>query len=272
MRELLAYFTSAVFHVALLALFDLAGDLPAVPLPVQQGRASILLMASAPAAATQPDEPAPVEMEVFSVPDEIPVHESPLNEVKPTEAPATERAASEPPRPVLAAESPELIMVVQTPMFEAPVIQREASQAPNETPKVASQTSVTIPRRATAAPQVPVAEPEEIIAEAAVASIASMALEGATTPDATPHKLVNPAPRYPEEAVAANQSGTVILRVLVGADGTVESLRVFKSSGVNSLDDSALAAVRRWRFSPATRGGAAVPGEVNVPIKFRIAR
>ena len=43
-----------------------------------------------------------------------------------------------------------------------------------------------------------------------------------------------------------------------------------KSSGYGRLDESALAAVKKWKFQPAMRGGAAVEAWVLVPVEFTL--
>ncbi|MFW6162471.1 MAG: energy transducer TonB, partial [Planctomycetota bacterium] len=48
-------------------------------------------------------------------------------------------------------------------------------------------------------------------------------------------------------------------------------VRVARSSGHAVLDEAAVAAVRRWRFTPARAGGAAVTAEVEIPIRFRLS-
>jgi protein TonB len=64
--------------------------------------------------------------------------------------------------------------------------------------------------------------------------------------------------------------GTVVLRVVVAADGTPTSVVVLQSSGSEILDTSALETVRtRWRFVPARRNGIPVEDSVQVPIRFR---
>jgi protein TonB len=64
--------------------------------------------------------------------------------------------------------------------------------------------------------------------------------------------------------------GTVVLRVVVAADGSPESVAVLQSSGHDVLDTAALDTVRsRWRFVPARRNGIAVEDSVQVPIRFR---
>jgi protein TonB len=81
----------------------------------------------------------------------------------------------------------------------------------------------------------------------------------------------NPPPVYPYAARRREQQGTVTVRVLIGADGSVERAEVAESSGFDSLDEAALDTVRsRWRFVPARHGGLAVESWVLVPIRFAL--
>jgi protein TonB len=81
----------------------------------------------------------------------------------------------------------------------------------------------------------------------------------------------NPAPVYPPDARRRGEQGTVMMRVLVGADGAVVRAEISRSSGYRRLDDAALAAVRkRWRFVAARRDGRAVESWVIVPIRFAL--
>ena len=75
---------------------------------------------------------------------------------------------------------------------------------------------------------------------------------------------------YPKEAVQMHQQGTVILRVLVGIDGTVQSIEIEKSSGSRSLDLAARNAVARWTFQAGTRNGIASALWARVPIAFSL--
>ncbi|TMI84527.1 MAG: energy transducer TonB [Bacillati bacterium ANGP1] len=56
--------------------------------------------------------------------------------------------------------------------------------------------------------------------------------------------------------------GTVGVRALVLADGTVARVDVSDSSGSAVLDRAAAEAVRRWRFLPATRDGVPIDAYV----------
>lgn len=81
----------------------------------------------------------------------------------------------------------------------------------------------------------------------------------------------NPGPEYPVEARRRAEEGTVLLRIEVGADGSVERVEIAQSSGFESLDDSATETVRRrWQFVPALRDGTAVESWCMVPIRFAL--
>ena len=80
----------------------------------------------------------------------------------------------------------------------------------------------------------------------------------------------NPAPFYPPEARKMGQQGTVTLSVLVNAEGTVETLAVKDGSGHVLLDQSAMRAVKRWHFKPATVAGIPVSSQVEVPVEFHL--
>jgi protein TonB len=76
---------------------------------------------------------------------------------------------------------------------------------------------------------------------------------------------------YPVEALRNREQGTVILSVLVGADGTVLSVEIEKSSGSRSLDRAAREAVAKWRFHPATRDRVAHSAWASVPVTFNLS-
>lgn len=82
--------------------------------------------------------------------------------------------------------------------------------------------------------------------------------------------LNNPAPQYPSIAKRLGEQGQVLLRVFVSADGLAKEVKIHTSSGSKILDQSALAAVRHWRFIPAKQGDSAVAAWVQVPIVFKL--
>ncbi len=87
---------------------------------------------------------------------------------------------------------------------------------------------------------------------------------------ASPRAHDNAKPVYPELARRRGQEGTVLLAVSVDAAGRPLSVAVAQSSGHQLLDDAARRAVEKWAFNPARQGGVAVPGQVRVPVDFRL--
>ncbi|MEQ1638220.1 MAG: TonB family protein [Methylococcales bacterium] len=83
--------------------------------------------------------------------------------------------------------------------------------------------------------------------------------------------LNNPAPHYSDEARKNHLEGTVILRVQVNPEGACSDIFVKRSSGHKELDDSALIAVKKWRFIPGKRGDAPIVSWVTVPIEFELS-
>lgn len=77
---------------------------------------------------------------------------------------------------------------------------------------------------------------------------------------------------YPRDALRNHEQGTVLLRVLVAADGKVQSVEIEQGSGSRSLDRAAREAVLRWQFAPAMRNGVAHGGWALVPITFNLDR
>ena len=75
---------------------------------------------------------------------------------------------------------------------------------------------------------------------------------------------------YPMTALRNRIEGTVVLRVLVGEDGSVKEIEVDKSSGSRDLDRAAREAVMKWKFKPGMRGGVAYAGWARVPINFTL--
>lgn len=91
--------------------------------------------------------------------------------------------------------------------------------------------------------------------------------------DRLPRKLTsNASPPYPLDAWQRQQEGVVYLLVRVTVTGRASSVRVYRSSGVPSLDSAAARTVREWKFQPAEAGGKAVSSPVVVPVRFQIRR
>ncbi|WP_271409205.1 energy transducer TonB [Pseudomonas sp. Q1-7] len=78
-------------------------------------------------------------------------------------------------------------------------------------------------------------------------------------------------PVYPALARRRNQQGLVLVEVRLDAQGLLQGIRLLRSSGVESLDRSALDAVAAWRFRPETRNGRPVASRVRIPIEFALS-
>lgn len=75
--------------------------------------------------------------------------------------------------------------------------------------------------------------------------------EGRGVPVKPPRLLREVAPVYPASARNSGATGVVTVRILVGADGSVEDVTVVGSSGNGAMDNSVVTAVNKWHFSPA---------------------
>ena len=75
-------------------------------------------------------------------------------------------------------------------------------------------------------------------------------------------------PTYPPIARAARISGTVVLQATISKTGTIENLRVI--SGPPMLTQSALEAVKTWRYKPYQLNGEPVEVETTVNVVFNL--
>src|SRR5258706_550618 len=78
------------------------------------------------------------------------------------------------------------------------------------------------------------------------------------------------APMYPPQAVREHHTGKVILKVLIGTDGSPKEVVVEKSSGYRELDQSAVAAAKNWMFNPGRRDGVPYEGYALIPVDFNL--
>lgn len=73
----------------------------------------------------------------------------------------------------------------------------------------------------------------------------------ARNPKVPPRVASTAAPVYPQALRDAGIGGRVVVRGVIGIDGRVESAVVVRSSGNSTLDNNALSAFYKWRFSAA---------------------
>ena len=82
----------------------------------------------------------------------------------------------------------------------------------------------------------------------------------------------NLPPGYPHASAALGEQGLVVLRMTIGADGLVSAVDLLQSSGYPRLDEAALAAIAKWRFTPAVADGEPVESRIVLPVRFRLGR
>ena len=61
-------------------------------------------------------------------------------------------------------------------------------------------------------------------------------------------------PEYPQELIEDDVEGSVTVKILVAADGSVESVKLISSSGYSAMDRAAIAAGYRFQFNPGDNG------------------
>jgi len=276
-----SYLWSACFHLSLFWLIAMADDSWLPDYAVRSGRSGAGL--SRAARARSGTNAIDTRLEVLPPTETIiKLIKSPVPELRPTPADADLRIVPHPPtekrsrrrpgRSTVVAEAPMAEFAMEDTTETPPKIQGWAVPPVVAEPISESQTPTLEATHVGAiagpapAPGSPVLEPGNAERNA----INSHASSGALV-DRQPNKLpANPEPIYPEELRRLRIGGTVMLRVLIKADGLVEKVTVERSSGQPALDDSAVAAVEKWRFEPARRAGIPVRIEVRVPITFSI--
>jgi TonB family protein len=96
--------------------------------------------------------------------------------------------------------------------------------------------------------------------------VAAAGVNGTTVPKC----VYCPNPSYSDEARAAKIAGSIVLRVVVSANGRAENVAVMRRLGYG-LEEKAIEAVQNWEFQPAVgRDGIAVPVVVPVEVTFRL--
>jgi protein TonB len=76
-------------------------------------------------------------------------------------------------------------------------------------------------------------------------------------------------PEYSEEARKSKTSGTVLLSLVVDVDGKAKQIKVTRGVGLG-LDEKAIEAVQKWKFTPGKKNGTAVPVYATVEVNFRL--
>jgi periplasmic protein TonB len=84
-----------------------------------------------------------------------------------------------------------------------------------------------------------------------------------------PRAIYDPEPEYSDEARRVKHEGKVMLSLVVDQQGRTREIRVVRSLGMG-LDEQAVEAVRKWKFTPGMKDGYPVAVQVNVEVNFRL--
>jgi len=166
-----------------------------------------------------------------------------------------------PPRPVPPPPRPDPIRVKIEAPQPAPAHLRQATPAADPPPVADPQAGdIVVP-------------PSDTHADVHDAGDDIVGPPDAVQPLVRPHLAYasNPAPPYPRDALRDGIAGTVVLEVLVGADGRPLQVTISRSSGHRELDVAARRHVlAHWTFKPAMRNGQPVQAIGLVPIDFSL--
>lgn len=166
-------------------------------------------------------------------------------------------------------ESPEPLKPQPPTPKTVPVVTKLPTFIPPMPTLPTPQTQPTI----TVAPPTP--RTSEPSAPASTAAVAAPAPPVAAAP-AAPKTITGveyirpPQPVYPSIARRMGESGTVLLRVLIGEKGQAEQVVIQKSSGSSNLDEAGRQAVMRALYKPYIEDGKAIPVYALVPINFQL--
>lgn len=181
-------------------------------------------------------------------------------------------------QPIAEAKAAAVVQYVNVPAPLPPVAPARQTEPPKAKPAppkpkrlkpkplLAAQKTATIPPKNApehAPKPEPKSEPAPVTPPEAKPAAPVTSDAPAEQPRADLDYLANRQPNYPSLSRRLKEQGTVLLRVRTDASGAVLELRLERSSGFSRLDEAALRAVRKWRFTP-------VAGEAVLPVEFSL--
>ncbi len=93
---------------------------------------------------------------------------------------------------------------------------------------------------------------------------------GGLNEDGDLYPILRVEPVYPTAARVRSVNGWVDLEYTVLANGSVADVVVLQSEPMSTFDESAVAAISKWRFKPRVVNGQAVPARVEQRIFFNV--
>jgi TonB family protein len=188
---------------------------------------------------------------------------------------ATPRLALQ--RPLAAATTTSTVSLPETSIFDGitPPLMSPPSVEPRAVPAEPPASALPLPQEAgTSSPAAglsPAAQTETSSTSAAKAFVppAPEAAKPGTSISFRPAVLaqrVNPV--YPAQAREQMAQGTVQVSATIGKDGIPRNLKVVR--GDPRFADAAIAAIARWRYSPAVLNGQPIESELIITINFQL--
>jgi protein TonB len=181
------------------------------------------------------------------------------------EAPAVPTAAPavHPPAAAVAAPQAKHPPVRSRPLPQPRLKQPRSTTVPAPSvpnvPNVPSPSRDTAPSPGQAAPSIAAAPSPAAPVTNAPATAAERTVSASSTPKSVSHVDCDiPRPDYPDVSKRRNESGTAVIRFVVGLSGHIETAEMQKSSGYPRLDDAALAAIHAGVCQPYRENGEAV--------------
>lgn len=165
------------------------------------------------------------------------------------------------------------------PRLTTPQPQRPALPTPTLMPppevKVADAAPPAPPPAPVIASVVPAPAAPAVAAPADTAPVrAQPAPPAVTAPPVLPASAIRyrvpPPVEVPLASRRLRESGTVLLRVLVDAQGLPKQITLHKSSGFARLDEQALSAMRQARFQAVNTDGQAIEWLVIAPVQYEV--
>ncbi|MEZ8289600.1 TonB family protein [Vibrio sp. 10N.237.312.B06] len=77
-------------------------------------------------------------------------------------------------------------------------------------------------------------------------------------------------PSYPRQARRRGVEGVATYEIWLDAEGKQIKQALVNSSGALMLDNAALKAIKKWKFSPHTVNGRAIAHRVQIPVRFKL--
>lgn len=205
-------------------------------------------------ALTMRNEPPPRPVESKTITAEL-ISAAPP---QPVAAPAAIQSTPVPPPPKPVPPKP-------TPKLK-PTVQPRVKAAPTPLPETTAPSTI-----AAAAPEAtpsPPAPPAPAAPAAAAPAIGRPTMS-LNAPKDVAHLECNIAmPEYPALSRRRGESGTAVVKFVVGLTGKIENIELKKSSGSSRLDDAALDAMRSSACKPYKENGEAIRAAYSQPFVF----